>query len=175
MKLRDRRHAAGLCWQCDTPVVPGLKRCAPHLKKSIAITMRYNRTPKGVARSERRKPVDAKWRRKNRRASGRFKYVRAHAIRRGFEWALSESEYKALIAQPCHYCVLPSDVEAGVGLDRLDNSQGYLPTNVVPACTLCNVTRANRFTHDEMLIIGRAIAEVRQQRQLERLTAKEAA
>ena len=63
------------------------------------------------------------------------------------------------LQKPCHYCGL----EAG-GLDRLDNSLGHTDENCVSCCSLCNFTRADRFTVEEMKLIGRVIAEIRKSR-----------
>jgi hypothetical protein len=130
----------------------------------VKITAAYHSTTKGRASLERQKPRRAKWHRDWRRAEGRFAYVRRAAIRRGLAWTLTKFEYAMLITGNCAYCGLESDVEAGVGLDRLDNSKGYEQSNVVPCCTLCNVVRGARFTCEEMQILGRAIRQIREER-----------
>jgi hypothetical protein len=55
-------------------------------------------------------------------------------------------------------------VQTGVGLDRLDNARGYDADNVVSCCTTCNVVRGNRFTPDEMMLLGRTIRKIRMAR-----------
>lgn len=44
-----------------------------------------------------------------------------------------------LVSKPCHYC-------GGVstGLDRVDNSEGYVISNVCPCCVTCNMMKYNR-------------------------------
>lgn len=49
-------------------------------------------------------------------------------------------------------------------LDRKDNSKGYIQNNCVVCCTLCNLTRHTRFTYDEMIILGKTIGQIKQQR-----------
>ena len=71
-----------------------------------------------------------------------------HAERRGFDWELSREQVRAIIGQPCHYCgAEPSNRKATKnsitpfvygGIDRADNRYGYLMTNVVPCCAVCN-------------------------------------
>lgn len=39
----------------------------------------------------------------------------------------------------CHYC----GIYGSVGLDRVDNLQGYSVVNVVPCCVLCNFIKAD--------------------------------
>lgn len=62
------------------------------------------------------------------------------------------------ISQKCHYC----GTSEKIGLDRIDNSKGHTKANVLPACSDCNSVRGNRFTVEEMQIIGRAIKEIKQ-------------
>ncbi len=53
---------------------------------------------------------------------------------RGLDFLLTKNEFQSLVSQPCHYCATP----AAKGIDRVDNDQGYIQGNVVPACITCN-------------------------------------
>lgn len=64
---------------------------------------------------------------------------------------------KLLAAARCEYCDSTSDV----GMDRVDNRLGHAEENVVWACSLCNMTRGNRFTVAEMREIGHVIKKIR--------------
>lgn len=86
----------------------------------------------------------------NRTVEGRFARSKAGAKSRDLAWTLTLMEYRALQDQLCRYCQFPLPV-AGVGLDRILNSDGYTPLNVVPCCTSCNLARNDKFTHLEML------------------------
>lgn len=76
---------------------------------------------------------------------------KAQAIERGYEWALSKEQVLVLMQQPCHYCgALPSNISRGSeyngeyiynGIDRVDNTQGYIEKNVVSSCRRCNVAK----------------------------------
>ncbi len=69
---------------------------------------------------------------------------------RDLPWKLTDEEVKAIHRGDCHYCgAPPSNVCAYPrnsgdvhyvysGLDRLDNSVGYVRGNVVPSCGPCN-------------------------------------
>ena len=69
---------------------------------------------------------------------------------RELPWKLTNEEVKAIHRGDCHYCgAPPSNVceyprKSGdvhyvySGLDRLDNSVGYVRGNVVPSCGPCN-------------------------------------
>lgn len=61
---------------------------------------------------------------------------RASSKKRGYEFSLSKDEFEVLIQKPCVYCgTEPSPVN---GVDRVDNSVGYVPDNCVPCCGTCN-------------------------------------
>lgn len=81
--------------------------------------------------------------------------------KRGLETTLTNDELRSIIENgKCIYC---GDTY-NIGLDRIDNSKGHTLDNVVPCCYECNVARGNNFTHEEMLIIGKAIAKIKQNR-----------
>lgn len=60
----------------------------------------------------------------------------------------------------CIYCGSSSNI----GCDRINNNLGHLKTNVVPCCRICNTTRMNNFTHDEMKILGKTIKQINENR-----------
>ena len=99
---------------------------------------------------------------------GRFVYIKYNSTRKGKEWNLTEEEYTNLVNQNCKYCGMKNDTEAGVGLDRLDNSKGYLKDNVVSCCIDCNYVRGNRFSPEEMKLIGEVIREIKFSRERRR-------
>jgi len=78
-------------------------------------------------------------------AFGRYK---TNARSRAVEWGLSDSAFRELIEDRCHYCgKYPTIVEKlrGVklpylhnGVDRKDSGIGYVEGNVVTCCTGCN-------------------------------------
>ena len=68
---------------------------------------------------------------------------------RGNEWGLTRDQARSLMRQPCHYCgVAPQQIYRNSktsngafvynGIDRADNSLGYLPENAVSCCGMCN-------------------------------------
>lgn len=106
------------------------------------------------ARAKTRKRDQAKhneWNRKySRTLKGRFTFSKNKAKCRGLIWDLTFSEYITLIANPCYYCSNKlSTVVMGTGLDRINNSKGYIKDNVLSCCPVCNKTRNNNFTVEE--------------------------
>lgn len=91
-----------------------------------------------------------------RTPNGRFVFSKSLAKRRGLEWTIDKVSYFNLLKQKCHYCGIKLN-ETGIGLDRKDNGVGYLYNNVVPCCGLCNTTKSDNFTYDEMLILAQTI------------------
>jgi hypothetical protein len=64
------------------------------------------------------------------------------AIKRNLQFMLTLEEYTLLIKSACTYCEQYTENEA-IGIDRVNSSFGYLPTNVVPCCSICNVMKNN--------------------------------
>jgi len=83
-----------------------------------------------------------------------FRRMQANARTRGIDWGLNEDEVRDLLKRPCYYCgTLPAQVATirmnhngdyiYNGLDRIDNSLGYILGNVAPCCRMCNVAKNN--------------------------------
>ena len=75
------------------------------------------------------------------------------ARKRGLVWDISEQSFNKLINDNCYFCgAQPSTVRAAKrcngdltynGIDRLDNTVGYIQTNVVSCCKICNRAKCN--------------------------------
>jgi len=70
------------------------------------------------------------------------------------DWILANIANKV-----CYYCGFSSN-----GIDRIDNSLGHSVKNSVPCCTECNNARMDNFSHEEFIIIGKTIREVKLKR-----------
>lgn len=93
----------------------------------------------------------------------RIKYIRYKEFDIEREWynTISVIDYINMLQNDvCTYC---NGIADG-GLDRIDNNKGHSKDNVVLCCYLCNVTRNNKFTHDEFKIIGKAIQQIKESR-----------
>lgn len=69
------------------------------------------------------------------------------AKKRGYEFLLSKEEFIELISGACHYCGTIGSLASSAaahkdfrhnGVDRVDNSIGYLKENTVSCCAACN-------------------------------------
>lgn len=98
----------------------------------------------------------------NRTLKGRFSNAKRIAKRRTLEWTLTIEEYEQLIQMNCFYCDgALGKVEVSVGLDRIDNNQGYSIDNVLPCCATCNRLRGDWLTVEETRIAIKAVLEHR--------------
>jgi hypothetical protein len=77
-----------------------------------------------------------------------------NAKRRGIEFNITIEQCKILFTQNCHYCgASPSSIQRGAhknsgdfvynGIDRIDNTIGYFPNNIVCCCKICNFAKNN--------------------------------
>ena len=67
---------------------------------------------------------------------------------RGYEFNLSKDEFREIVTKPCIYCgeaLTQEKKKKGcngtfkyTGIDRYDNSKGYVKGNCVPCCQKCN-------------------------------------
>jgi len=89
-------------------------------------------------------------------------YKRA-AIRRGYEWNLSKSEFKSFLSKNCFYCaavpatgicIARQKTEENTlvynGIDRKNNTVGYTLDNCITACHTCNRMKMN-LSYDEFM------------------------
>lgn len=69
-------------------------------------------------------------------------------------------EMLEVLDKACVYC---GDFNR-IGLDRLNNDKGHTKDNTVPCCYECNCARNNNFSYEEMLVLGKTIAEIKRNR-----------
>lgn len=68
-----------------------------------------------------------------------YEYTR-QSKKRDYEFLLSKEKFENLLTSNCHYCGVTRKKYL-VGIDRLDNSKGYIEDNVVPCCKICNMMK----------------------------------
>ena len=73
----------------------------------------------------------------------------------------SINELKERLNDSCFYC---DDKVSNRGLDRIDNSKGHTLKNTLVCCELCNMTRGNRYSVQEMLLLGNVIKKIKKNR-----------
>jgi len=90
------------------------------------------------------------------------------ASERGYAWELSEEEFDKLTSADCYYCGSPPSTTRRTrsgrhefvynGIDRVDNTLGYTPDNVVTCCYICNRAKGVTPPDDFMLWIKQLVA-----------------
>ena len=91
----------------------------------------------------------------------RYYYVN-NCLRRGIRFSIPKKEFSNLIQSSCHYCGSPPRNQHKLkiylflyqGLDRLDNSKGYISGNCVPCCRRCNSIKGEHLSHEEMILVA---------------------
>lgn len=69
-----------------------------------------------------------------------FSVYKTGAVYRGLDFDITEEEFQQMTTRPCYLCGLkPSDGNCGV--DRVDNSVGYILSNCCSCCNLCNMMK----------------------------------
>lgn len=97
----------------------------------------------GTGMSSERKNLYSKWAR-----------YRNNDKNKGYTFDYELEEFRDLIMNSkCVYC----NRKEWLGLDRINNKKGHSKDNTNVCCELCNSTRGNRFSVDEMKVIGKAI------------------
>ena len=90
------------------------------------------------------------------------------ARRHNREWSLTQTEARDLLSSPCVYCGQPPRVVKTIkygrgsfvcnGIDRQDNSQGYVLTNCVSCCKVCNIMKQGMSVEDFLAHVRRIAA-----------------
>jgi 5-methylcytosine-specific restriction endonuclease McrA len=77
------------------------------------------------------------------------------ADKRGYEFLLTENQFKEITQKNCYYCGIKplnkmktsNDEYVYNGVDRVNNTKGYILDNVVSCCETCN--KAKRVMSDK--------------------------
>lgn len=86
--------------------------------------------------AEQKKEMNAKAALCMRQPSAMWNQYHRSAAQVGREFALTRDDFDKLIHLPCHYCYVAPDPTNGI--DRYDNDLGYIASNCVPCCWMCN-------------------------------------
>lgn len=74
------------------------------------------------------------------------------------------------VEKVCVYCGIDEDSNKSyrghnsyrLTIDRMDSNAGYKMSNIVLACAVCNTTKSNVLTYEQMLIVGKMVKENRE-------------
>lgn len=107
-------------------------------------------------RKEVRKQVNAKYKETTKRKekegtelfwilNSRLGKIKDSAKKRNLEFNLTRDDVIPYYKTPCYYCNIPVD---NINFDRINNSQGYIPGNIVSCCLRCNLMKHNQVQSD---------------------------
>jgi hypothetical protein len=88
----------------------------------------YHITHSFLQRNANKRPVD-------------FSEYRYGAHRRGLEFNITLEQFDRMVRAPCYYCGRDDHV---MGIDRIDNMDGYNKQNCVACCSMCNSLKGDR-------------------------------
>lgn len=89
------------------------------------------------------------------------------AKERGYSWGLTKEEVRRITSGNCYYCdSLPKYKASRLtsncrgeylynGIDRVDNTKGYILTNVVSCCYVCNIAKHTMSKSDFLCWVSR--------------------
>jgi len=93
---------------------------------------------------------------------------------RGIDVSISFEDFLVFVnTKECHYCGTnidweeyrdPKTTSYRYFLDRKSSDLSYSASNLVVCCTLCNLTKSDKFTYEEFLRIGKIIGEIKNAR-----------
>lgn len=69
----------------------------------------------------------------------KFNSYKYRAERKGLDFTIPEIIFTAIEQQCCYYC----KSEGPSGVDRFDNSKGYVSGNCIPCCWTCNRAKSS--------------------------------
>ena len=82
--------------------------------------------------------------------SGNYKQYKISATVRGFDFSLSESTFYDITKNHCYMCGKKNSVTHINGIDRYDNSLGYIETNCKSCCNTCNMMK-NKYSFNDII------------------------
>ncbi len=79
------------------------------------------------------------------RITSNFDQYRKNAESAGRALEIDEDDYARITTGGCFYCLFN---ERQVGIDRVDNAEGYISSNVVGCCNRCNEMKGTKMIEE---------------------------
>lgn len=93
--------------------------------------------------------------------SGNYKQYSISAKNRDIDFSLSEKDFQRVTKESCYMCGKENSEHHRNGIDRFDNSVGYIESNCKSCCNTCNMMK-NRFSYEDVMNKFNKIMEKRE-------------
>lgn len=137
---KPERIATKKAWEEANPEKVEMKTKKSRAKRAAKDIDGYLQHNANVMKNWRdRNPEKMEEANKKRRESleAHFKIYKRSARLKKLEFTFSEDEFKELVSNPCYYCNT-LDEKGFNGIDRMNQSVGYIQSNGVSCCAMCN-------------------------------------
>ena len=84
----------------------------------------------------------------NYKSNKRYNSYQNRAIQKGLDFVLSKDAFDLILSNSCYLCNKECSSTHHNGLDRIDNSKGYIEDNVKSCCGGCNYMKRNYSVED---------------------------
>jgi len=146
IKVRAHSLRCGHTKSCGCLVVEKTKETHTNKTVSQETKKKMSEATKGQLRNHCMSDIGKKYPYRGKYERGSFVVRRVNHIingarKRNLDVTISKEEIAKMIVSSCSYCGKPSNLEGhreASGIDRVDNSKGYVINNCVPCCFYCN-------------------------------------
>jgi hypothetical protein len=115
----------------------GKKSRAKRAAKDIDGYLQHNANVMKNWRDRNPEKMEEANRKRRESIEAHFKIYQRSARLKKLQFTFSEEEFKALVTQNCYYCNI-IDEKGFVGIDRMNQAEGYIQSNCVSCCAMCN-------------------------------------
>ena len=137
---KPERIAVKKAWEAANPekVEQKTKKCrAKRAAKDIDGYLQHNANVMKNWRDRNPEKMEEANRKRRESLEAHYKICRRSARTKKLEFTYSEEEFKTLVEMPCYYCDT-MDEKGFNGIDRMNQSVGYIQSNGVSCCAMCN-------------------------------------
>lgn len=110
------------------------EKCNPEKYKQQSLNLRKKILSNPILHEKSK----AQQRKHSHSIKGRYTQIKFQAKIRNYEFNLTRKQFFKFWGKSCYYC---GGTINGIGIDRVNNTQGYNIKNCVPCCQICNVMK----------------------------------
>ena len=137
---KPERIAVKKAWEAANPekVEQKCKKSrAKRAAKDIDGYLQHNANVMKNWRDRNPEKMEEATRKRRESLEAHYKIYQRSARLKKLQFLYSEEEFKALVVKPCYYCNI-IDEKGFNGIDRMNQSVGYIQSNCVSCCAMCN-------------------------------------